>query len=113
MGVDANIIIAERIKEEIRTGCSLQTALNNGFARATTSIFDGNVTVLIAAVALMVFGSGSMLSFGYSLLFGVIFNTLIGVDIAGFSISRAMIGSLSQYKALRNPWLYGGKKVIA
>lgn len=113
MGVDANIIIAERIKEEIRTGCSLQTALNNGFTRATTSIFDGNVTVAIAAAALIIFGSGSLLSFGYSLLVGVIFNSLIGVDIRGFSLSRMMVSSLSQFRPLRNPWLYGGKKVKA
>ena len=108
MGVDANVIIAERIKEELRTGASLQTSLNNGFTRAFSSVFDGNVTVFIAAVVLMIFGSGSMLSFGYSLLFGVILNTITGV-IA----SRLMIGSLSQYQALHNPWLYGARRVKA
>ncbi|HBP38912.1 MAG TPA: protein translocase subunit SecD [Clostridiales bacterium] len=108
MGVDANVIIAERIKEELRTGASLQTSLNNGFTRAFSSVFDGNVTVFIAAVVLMIFGSGSMLSFGYSLLFGVILNTITGVVA-----SRLMIGSLSQYKALQNPWLYGARRVKA
>lgn len=104
MGVDANVIISERIKEELKTGCSLQTALSNGFTRAFSSVLDGNVTVAIAAIALMIFGSGSMLSFGYSLLAGVILNGLTGV-----TASRLMIGSLSQYKKLENPWLYGRK----
>lgn len=106
MGVDANVIISERIKEELKTGCSLQTALSNGFTRAFSSVLDGNVTVAIAAVVLMVFGSGSMLSFGYSLLTGVILNGLTGV-----TASRLMIGSLSQFKRLQNPWLYGKGRV--
>lgn len=108
MGVDANVIIAERIKEEIKTGCSLQTALNNGFTRAFSSVLDGNVTVAIAAIVLMIFGSGSMLSFGYSILAGVILNGLTGV-----TATRLMIGSLSQYHALKSHWLYGGKRVKA
>ena len=108
MGVDANVIISERIKEELRTGASLQTALNNGFTRAFSSVLDGNVTVAIAAIVLMIFGSGSMLSFGYSLLVGVILNGLTGV-----TASRLMIGSLSQYKTLQNTWLYGARRVKA
>ncbi len=104
MGVDANVIISERIKEELQTGCSIQTALTNGFTRAFTSVLDGNVTVLIASITLMVFGSGSMLSFGYSLTAGVVLNWLTGL-----LASRLMIGSLSQFKALQKPWLYGKK----
>lgn len=106
MGVDANVIISERIKEELRSGCSLQTALSNGFTRAFSSVLDGNVTVAIAAIILMIFGSGSMLSFGYSLLVGVILNGLTGV-----TASRLMIGALSQVNKLQNPWLYGRKGV--
>ena len=108
MGVDANIIIAERIKEELNAGSTLTTALANGFHKAFSAVMDGNVTVAIAAIVLMIFGSGSMLSFGYSLLVGVILNGLTGV-IA----NRMMIGSLSQFRPLQNPWLYGRKKVIA
>ncbi|MBP1757725.1 MAG: secD [Firmicutes bacterium] len=108
MGVDANIIIAERIKEELNAGSSLTTALANGFHKAFSAVMDGNVTVAIAAVVLMIFGSGSMLSFGYSLFVGVVLNGLTGV-IA----NRLMIGSLSQFRPLQNPRLYGRKKVIA
>ncbi len=106
MGVDANVIISERIKEELKTGASLQTSLNNGFTRAFSSVLDGNVTVAIAAIVLMIFGSGSMLSFGYSLLVGVILNGITGV-----TASRLMIGALSQYKPLQKSWLYGARRV--
>jgi preprotein translocase subunit SecD len=106
MGVDANIIISERIKEEIRSGNHLKLALRNGFDRAFRAVLDGNITVAISAILLMVFGSGSFLSFGYSLLTGVILNGLCGV-----TASRLMIGSLSQFSSLQKTWLYGGKKV--
>lgn len=105
MGVDANIIIAERIKEEANEGASIPTFLYRGFTRAFSSVMDGNVTVAIAAIVLMIFGSGSVLSFGYSLLAGVILNGITGVYM-----TRRMIASLSSYSALQKPWLYGRDK---
>jgi protein-export membrane protein SecD len=126
-GVDANIITAERIKEELRNGRSLDGAVHNGFQRAFTAIFDGNVTVIIVAVILMgsfgppnslcgklltprffMFGpsaAGSIYSFGYTLLVGVVLNLLMGVFA-----SRIMLKSLSRQNGLRNPALYGGAK---
>lgn len=106
MGVDANIIISERIKEELNNGYSLPLSLSNGFDRALSSVIDGNITVAIAAIILMIYGSGTMLSFGYSLLAGVILNGLTGVIAF-----RMMIGSLSQFKKLQNTWLYGKRRV--
>ncbi len=106
MGVDANIIISERVKEEVKLGLPLKIAIRNGFDRAFSAVLDGNVTVAIAAITLMIFGSGTFLSFGYSLLTGVILNGLCGV-----TASRLMIGSLSLYPKLQAKWLYGGKKV--
>ncbi|MHB1484085.1 MAG: protein translocase subunit SecD [Saccharofermentanales bacterium] len=106
MGVDANIIIAERIKEELRAGNPLKVAIRNGFDRAFSAVLDGNATVAIAAVILMIFGSGSFLSFGYTLLTGVILNGLCGV-----TATRLMISSLSLYPKFHSKWLYGGKKV--
>lgn len=108
MGVDANIIIAERIKEEIRGGNTLKISIRNGFDRAFSAVIDGNITTAISAVLLMIFGSGTFLSFGYSLLTGVILNILCGVFA-----NRLMTNSLSQYNAFSNNWLYGGKKVKA
>lgn len=105
MGVDANIIVAERIKEELNDGKTLSGAITSGFHRAFSSVFDGNVTVIIVAIMLMIFGSGAMLSFGYSLLTGVILNFLAGV-----TASRLMISSLSNYGFLKNPVLYGARR---
>jgi protein-export SecD/SecF family membrane protein len=101
MGVDANVIISERISEEIKSGKSLGYAISLGFKNAFSSVFDGNITVLIVGVILMALGSGSLLSFAYTLLTGIAFNF-----IAGVTASRLMIYSLSQFEALRKPKLY-------
>lgn len=106
MGVDANIITAERIREEIADGKTVRAAIDSGFHKAFSSVFDGNITVIIVAIILMIFGSGTMLSFGYSLLTGVILNFLCGV-----LVSKLMMKSLSNYKKLRKPGFFGnGKK---
>ena len=106
MGVDANIITAERIREEIADGKSVRAAIDSGFHKAFSSVFDGNITVIIVAIILMIFGSGTMLSFGYSLLTGVILNFLCGVVT-----SKLMMKSLSHYEKLRKPVFFGnGKK---
>ena len=64
-------------------------------------MFDGNITVMIVSIILMIFGSGSMLSFAYSLLTGVLLNFLAGV-----TASRLMTRSLCLYSALDRPSLY-------
>lgn len=101
MGVDANVIISERISEEIKSGKSVASAIASGFKNAFTSVFDGNITVLIVAFVLMVFGTGTLLSFAYSLFTGIVFNF-----IAGVTASRLMISSLSSFKFLHKPALY-------
>ena len=127
MGVDANVITAERIKEELRAGKTLDGALNAGFSRGLAPIVDGNITVMIVAVILMgafgptdsflakllsplffAFGpstAGTVYSFGYTLLVGVILNFFFGI-----LCSRVMLRGISRIKALRNPWLYGASK---
>ena len=106
MGVDANVIIAERIKEELKTGKTLDSAINSGFDRAFSSVFDGNITVMIVAIILMVFGSGVMLSFAYSLLTGVLLNF-----VAGVGATRLMTTSLSCFQPLRNRRLYASGRL--
>ncbi len=101
MGVDANVIISERIREEMREGRSLDSSIALGFKQAFSSVFDGNITVMIVAIILMIFGSGALLSFAYSLLTGVILNFLAGV-----TASRIMIRSLSRFKVFRKPAFY-------
>jgi len=118
MGVDANIITAERIKEEIRSGKTIYGSIEAGDENSFSSIFDGNVTVIIVSIILMtIFGPpsellskllgpstvGSIYSFGYTLLVGVIFNFVMGVYA-----SRLMLKSLSNFKIFRNRKLYGG-----
>lgn len=101
MGVDANVISSERINEEIRSGKSVASAIASGFSSSFSSIFDGNITVLIVAFVLMIFGSGSLLSFAYTLFTGIVFNF-----VAGVTASRLMIFSLSSFKFLQKPALY-------
>ena len=119
MGVDANIITATRIKEELWLGKTLDGAIEKGNESSFWAIFDGNITVIIVAVILMaVFGpsnilsvifgastTGSIYSFGYTLLIGVIGNFIMGV-----TATRLMTKSLSRFKLLRNKWLFGGAK---
>lgn len=103
MGVDANVITAERIKEEIRVGKTLDGAIDAGFDRSIAAIADGNVTVIIVGILLMIFGSGAVNSFGYTLIIGVIFNFIMGV-----MFSRLMLKSVSKFPGLRKSFLFGG-----
>ncbi|MGN1456362.1 MAG: preprotein translocase subunit SecD, partial [Acutalibacteraceae bacterium] len=119
MGVDANIITAERIKDELYTGKTLDGCIRTGTKSSFSAIFDGNVTIIIVAIILiLVFGpanifsslfgvstTGLIYAFGYTLLVGVIANFIMGVGA-----SRLMLRSVSGLKFLRNRRLYGGKK---
>lgn len=105
MGVDANVIIAERIKEEVRAGNSVRFSVSAGFQRAFAAVLDGNLTTMFPAVLLMILGSGAIKAFGYTLLVGIGLNLITGVVM-----SRLMTGSLSLYPAFQSPWLYGGRR---
>ena len=127
MGVDANVITAERIKEELAKNKTLDGAVNSGFKMGLTPIIDGNVTIVIVAALLMgAFGptdgfwakvfnpifwwfgpstAGTIYSFGFTLLTSVLLNFVFGVGA-----TRVMIRGAIHCKALRNPALYGGKK---
>jgi preprotein translocase subunit SecD len=71
MAVDANVIIFERFREEIRAGRQLRIAVRNGFHNALSAIIDSNVTTIIAALVLLQFGTGSIRGFAITLLIGV------------------------------------------
>lgn len=119
VGVDANIITASRICEELAAGKTLDGAIAKGCSNSFWSIFDGNITIIIVAIMLIgVFGpsnilslilgestTGSIYSFGFTLLVGVIGNFIMGVFAA-----RLMIKSLSSFKALHKKSLFGGKE---
>jgi preprotein translocase subunit SecD len=104
MGVDANVIIYERIKEEIRAGKTVKAAIDVGFDRAFTAIFDGNITTLIVAVVLYMLGSGPIQSFAFTLGIGVLLNFVTAI-----AISRTFLRAVSGVKPLRSNWLYGVK----
>jgi preprotein translocase subunit SecD len=81
MAVDANILIFERIREELRNGMSPHAAINAGFEKAFSAIADSNVTTLIAGVVLFTFGSGPVRGFAVVLSLGIItsmFTALVG-----------------------------------
>ena len=106
MGVDANVIITERIKEELRSGKTIKTAIDLGFKRAFSAIVDGNVTTLIVAVILYFFGTGAMISFAYTLSIGVIVSFFTAL-----TLSRTILNSVSDIDIARKTWLYGVKEV--
>jgi preprotein translocase subunit SecD len=97
MAVDANVLIYERIREEIRKGVSPQAAIRAGFEKAFSAIADSNITTLIAGVVLWVFGSGPIRGFAIVLTLGIatsLFTSLMG--------SRALI-----------TLMYGGRRKLA
>ncbi len=82
MSVDANVLIFERIREELAAGKSLRAALPAGFHRAFSAIFDSNVTTIVAAALLFQFGTGPIKGFAVTLTIGLLANLLTAVMIA-------------------------------
>jgi preprotein translocase subunit SecD len=81
MAVDANVIIYERIREELRNRVSPQTAIRAGFEKAFSAIFDSNLTTILAGIVLWVFGTGPIRNFAVVLVLGIatsMFTALLG-----------------------------------
>lgn len=100
MAVDANVIIFERIKEELRMGKTLRTSVESGFKKALTTIIDANVTTLIAALVLMYFGTGPIKGFAYTLTVGIIVSVFSAIVLTKYLL-RCMIAL-----NIKNPKLY-------
>lgn len=81
MAVDANVIIFARIREEIATGKTLKSAIDIGYKKAQSAIFDGNITTLIAAGVLAVLGSGTVKGFAYTLALGIVLSMFTAMVI--------------------------------
>lgn len=92
MAVDANVLIFERIKEELKNGKSISSAVDNGFHRAFSSIIDSNVTTLIAGFALYFFGTGTIKGFALTLNIGVLCSMFTAVVVTRFLL-RAFVNS--------------------
>ena len=79
MAVDANVLIFERIREELRNGNSPQASIHAGYAKALSTIADANVTTLIAAIVLFTFGTGPIKGFAVTLSIGILCSMLTAI----------------------------------
>jgi preprotein translocase subunit SecD len=95
MAIDANVLINERIREELRTGNSPQASIHAGYERAFGTILDSNITTLIAGLALFTFGSGPVRGFAVVLCLGILTSMFSGV-----MVSRALVNLI-----------YGGRRI--
>jgi preprotein translocase subunit SecD len=97
MAIDANVLINERIREEVRAGMSPQMAIQSGYDRAFDTILDSNITTLIAGLALLIWGSGPVRGFAVVHCLGILTSIFSAVVV-----SRGLVNLI-----------YGGKKKIA
>jgi preprotein translocase subunit SecD len=84
MAVDANVLIFERLKEELWAGKTLRAAVRTGFARAFTTVFDSHVTTIVGAGVLFLLGTGTVKGFAYTLFWGTVFSLGTAVYITRF-----------------------------
>ena len=105
MAVDANILIFERTKEELRAGRTLFTAINSGFDRAFTSIFDSNMTTIITCAILYYFGTSIVKGFALTLAIGVIVSMFSAITITK-NFMHLVFGT----GKLKNPAMFGLKQ---
>ncbi len=95
MAVDANVLIFERIKEELKAGQSIQTAIHAGYEKAFMTIADANITTLLAAIVLFSFGTGPIKGFAITLSIGIITSMFTAIVL-----TRGIVN-----------WRYGGKRI--
>lgn len=104
MAVDANVVIFERIKEELRLGKTVRSAVDSGFDRALSAVIDSNVTTIISAIILWVLGTGTIKGFGITLFIGIVVSMISAIFVTKFLLKQ-MIGM-----NVKNLWLYGISK---
>ena len=126
MAVDANVVIFERIKEELRAGKTVKSAIDSGFKRAFTAILDSNVTTLIAAAVLFFLGTGTIVGFATTLGIGVIVSMFTALTVTHFLLNRMVDFHIRSPKAyglndhalrprfavLKNFKIFGGISVL-
>ena len=96
MSIDANVIIFERIREELRKGKSVRSAIDGGYNRALTTIIDANVTTLVAALVLYQFGTGPIRGFATVLFWGIIISMFTAIFV-----TRTIFNSFADRKGLK------------
>ena len=105
MAVDANVIIFERFKEELASGKTLRASLNAGFHKAMSTIIDSNITTIIAAIVIAVFGVGTVKGFGYTLIMGIVVSMFTALVV-----TRALM-KLAINLNIKNLKLYTSRKI--
>jgi protein-export membrane protein SecD len=106
MAVDANILIFERLKEEIRAGKEIHKAVEDGFARAWLSIRDSNVSSLITTVILYFFGTPAIKGFALTLGIGILISMFTAI-----TVTRTLLKLFVGNNILTHPWLFGVSKL--
>lgn len=102
MAVDANVLIFERFKEEFRNGKSLRAAMDAGFSKAFTTIFDSNVTTLFAAAVLFFLGSGTVKGFAITLGIGIVISMFTAI-----TVTRFLLKMLLNANVIKNGKVFG------
>ena len=107
MAVDSNVIIFERIKEELRGGKGISAAIKDGFANAYSAIIDGNLTTIITGIVLYIFGNGPVQGFATTLIIGIITSLFCSIFITRMLIEWivAKKGSVSFSRSWSENWL--------
>ena len=106
MAVDTNVVIFERIREELKAGKTPGAAVNAGHHRALTSVIDSNVTTFIAGIVLYVFGVATIKGFGITLMLGIVASMFTGVLLSRY-ILKLMLGFIKT----KNPKVWGAYEV--
>jgi preprotein translocase subunit SecD len=109
MGVDGNVLVAERLKEELRRGRTLGAAIEEGFRQSWSAILDANVTVIIACIVLLWFGN----TFGNFLVIGFAVTLLIGTVLSMFTqvvVTRTFLRTIVGLGIAKSPSAYGVAK---
>lgn len=102
MAVDANVLIFERIKEELKVGKTVKASVDSGFKRALTSVLDSNITTLIAGGVLYGFGTGPIKGFGVTLVLGIIASMITAVFI-----TKQLLKLMTNITGTKNTKIYG------
>jgi len=104
MAVDANVLIFERMKEELKSGKSLETSVDEGVKRAWPSIRDGNISTLITAIILFWFGTSIIKGFALTLFIGVLTSMFTAIVI-----TKSFLKLFVSERAKKYRWLYGNR----
>jgi protein-export membrane protein SecD len=96
MAVDCNIIVYERIREELRLGKNTRSAVDSGFSNALTAVLDANITTFIAGVVLYTYGTGPIKGFSVTLMIGIITTLFTGIFV-----SRTMMNFITRKASAR------------